>query len=131
MSQHPSGKRRRTTYPLTVEEARERYVDPEPVPNSPEVLSQCDEDVSPVESWRSVPADNVAENRTVVDFPSRASCRRSASAFRMTSSPARYCFQQQPNGRGATINAVWIPVRFARTIGAYATRMRPPTTWHG
>jgi hypothetical protein len=29
-----TGKRRRTTYRLTVEEARERYVDPEPVPRS-------------------------------------------------------------------------------------------------
>ena len=27
-------KRRRTTYRLTIEEARERYVDPEPVPYS-------------------------------------------------------------------------------------------------
>jgi hypothetical protein len=30
-------KRRRTTYRLTIEEARARYVDPEPVPNSREV----------------------------------------------------------------------------------------------
>ena len=30
-------KRRRTAYRLTLEEARERYVDPEPVPNSREV----------------------------------------------------------------------------------------------
>ena len=30
-------KRRRTTYRLTMEEARARYVDPEPVPNSLEV----------------------------------------------------------------------------------------------
>ena len=29
-----TGKRRRTTYRLTIEEARERYVDPEPVPGS-------------------------------------------------------------------------------------------------
>ena len=41
-----TGKRRRTTYRLTVEEARARYVDPEPVPNSCKVLSQCDDDVS-------------------------------------------------------------------------------------
>lgn len=32
-----TGKRRRTTYRLTIEEARERYVDPEPVPYSLEV----------------------------------------------------------------------------------------------
>ena len=32
-----TGKRRRTTYRLTMEEARARYVDPEPVPNSVEV----------------------------------------------------------------------------------------------
>ena len=32
-----TGKRRRTTYRLTIEEARARYVDPEPVPNSLEV----------------------------------------------------------------------------------------------
>ena len=32
-----SGKRRRSTYRLTTEEARARYVDPEPVPNSLEV----------------------------------------------------------------------------------------------
>ena len=41
-----TGKRRRTTYRLTVEEARARYVDPEPVPNSREMLSQCDDGVS-------------------------------------------------------------------------------------
>ena len=29
-----TGKRRRTTYRLTIEEARERYVDPETVPHS-------------------------------------------------------------------------------------------------
>jgi hypothetical protein len=29
-----TGKRRRTTYRLTIEEARARYLDPEPVPNS-------------------------------------------------------------------------------------------------
>jgi hypothetical protein len=29
-----TGKRRRTTYGLTLEEARERYVDPEPIPGS-------------------------------------------------------------------------------------------------
>ena len=32
-----TGKRRRTRYRLTVEEARERYLAPEPVPNSLEV----------------------------------------------------------------------------------------------
>ena len=32
-----TGKRRRTTYRLTIEETRARYVDPEPVPNSLEV----------------------------------------------------------------------------------------------
>jgi hypothetical protein len=29
-----------------MEEARARYVDPEPVPNSRELRSQCDDDVS-------------------------------------------------------------------------------------
>ena len=32
-----TGKRRRTTYRLTIEEARARYVDPVPIPNSREV----------------------------------------------------------------------------------------------
>jgi hypothetical protein len=32
-----TGRRRRTTYPVTIEEARARYVDPEPVPWSREV----------------------------------------------------------------------------------------------
>jgi hypothetical protein len=41
-----TGKRWRTTYRLTMEKARTRYLDPEPVPNSREVLSQCDDDVS-------------------------------------------------------------------------------------
>ena len=41
-----TGKRRRTTYLLTMEEARARYVDREPVPDSRKVLGQCDDDVS-------------------------------------------------------------------------------------
>jgi hypothetical protein len=38
-----------------IEEARARYVDPEPVPNSREVFSQCEHD-PPLRSWRSMPA---------------------------------------------------------------------------
>ena len=37
-----TGKRRRTHYRLTIEEARARYVDPEPVPNSLEVREVSD-----------------------------------------------------------------------------------------